>query len=237
LHSLKKNFKKYLFNVKKIKLIKNLFLFEKKGKKMHSMQNNQIKKFRISKKKVFLTIFFLILICFILFFIIKPKNRVKNLEKNTYEEIINEIDAKKNSNFLNIEKFIIENKNIYGTLVSLSLAKEYILKNNLEKAFIQLETSLKYTKDENLKNILKFRMSKIKIQQNKNKDAMHIIQTIKDHSWRNVVENIKGDIFMKNGNIKLAIKSWKKSKFFEQSKVSKEIIDMKINEIQINKKN
>lgn len=199
---------------------------------MYLMQNNQVKKQSISRKKVFLITFFFIMIFFILFLIIKPKNKIKKFEKAKYEEIIREINAKKNGDFLNIEKFIIENENIYGTLASLSLAKQYVLKNNLEKAFIQLETSLKYTKEENLKNILRIRMAKIRIQQNKYKDAMQIIQEIKDDSWRNIAENIKGDIFIKTGNIKLAIQAWEKSKYFEESKTSKEIINMKINEVQ-----
>ncbi|QFQ32750.1 tetratricopeptide repeat protein [Buchnera aphidicola (Aphis fabae)] len=199
---------------------------------MHLIQNNQTKKPSISRKKVFLITFFFIMIFTMLFFIIKPKNKTKNLKNIKYEEIIKEINAKKNSDFINIEKFIIENKNIYGTLVSLSLAKQYILKNNLEKAFIQLKTSLKYTKDENLKNILRLRMSEIKIEQNKDKDAMQIIQEIKDDAWKSIVENIKGDIFMKSGNIQLAIQAWKKSKYFEESKTFKEILNMKINEVE-----
>lgn len=200
---------------------------------MNLTKNNLIKRANFSKKKIYLIIFFLITIFSMLIFIIKPKNKLKNIKKIQYEEIIKEINAKKNPNFLNIEKFIIENRNIYGTLTSFILAKQYILRNNLEKAFIQLKNSLEYTKEENLKNILRLRMSKIKIQQNKNKDAMKIIEEIKDDSWKSVVENIKGDIYIKNGNIDLAIKAWKKSKYFEESNISKEIINIKINEVQI----
>jgi predicted negative regulator of RcsB-dependent stress response len=116
-------------------------------------------------------------------------------------------------------------------LSSLFLAKKYILDNNLDKAFIQLNNSLKYTKEENLKNILKLRIAKIKIQQNKNQDAMKILEDIKDSTWTSIKENMKGDIFMKNKDIKKAILAWEKSKYFEQSNASKEIINMKINQI------
>lgn len=199
---------------------------------MYLMQTDQVKKFNFSKNKIFLIIFCIIIISFTSFLIIKPKNQTKNYKQTQYAEIIQEINAKNNANFIHVEKFIIENENIYGTLAALSLAKQYILKNNLEKAFIQLKTSLKYTKEENLKNILRLRMSQIKMQQKKNKDAMQIIEEIKDYAWKSIVENIKGDIFMKNGNIRLAIQSWEKSKYFEESKTFKEIINMKINEAQ-----
>ena len=61
---------------------------------------------------------------------------------------------------------------------------------------------------------------------------MSIIQEIKDDSWKSIVENVKGDIFMKEGNIQLAIKAWEKSKYFEESKTFKEILNMKINEVE-----
>nr|WP_053940553.1 tetratricopeptide repeat protein [Buchnera aphidicola] len=197
------------------------------------MQSNLIKKSKNFKKKIFLIIFFFILVFFMFFSIIKSKKQKKSLNQPTYEEIIEEINANTNENFFNAEKFIIDNKNVYGTLISLSLAKKYILKNHLEKAFIQLKNSLKYTTEENLKNILRLRMSKIKMQQNKNKDAIQIIEEIKDDSWSSIVENIKGDIFMNDGNKKLAIKCWEKSKFLEESQTLKKIINMKINEVQI----
>ncbi|CAL4325988.1 UPF0070 protein YfgM [Buchnera aphidicola (Protaphis terricola)] len=186
-----------------------------------------------SKIKIFFIVLSLIFLFIFSFFIVKIKNKTKNLNIIKYEDVIKEINTKKNINFKNAEDFIIKNENIYGTLISLLLAKQYILNNNLDKAFNQLENSLKSTKDENLKNILRLRMSKIKIQQNQTKDAMDIINEIKDDCWKNIVENIKGDIFMKNKNINLAIKAWEKSKNFEESQTSKEIINMKINKINI----
>nr|WP_186821884.1 tetratricopeptide repeat protein [Buchnera aphidicola] len=182
-------------------------------------------------KKTYLMIFLLVFLIFFVVLFKKPKEKKINSQEFRYEEIIKKINAKKNQDLSTIEKFIIENKNIYGTLSSLFLAKEYILDNNLDKAFIQLNNSLKYTKEENLKNILKLRMARIKIQQNKNQDAMKILEKIKDDSWISIVENIKGDIFMKNKDIKKAKLAWEKSKYFQQSNASKEMINMKINQI------
>jgi len=42
---------------------------------------------------------------------------------------------------------------------------------------------------------------------------------------------MKGDIFININNKKEAIKSWKKSLFIEDSNASKEIINMKLNEL------
>ncbi|AYN24499.1 YfgM family protein [Buchnera aphidicola] len=195
------------------------------------MHLNKMKKLTILNKKTYLMIFLLVFLIFFVVLFKKPKEKKINSQEFRYEEIIKKINAKKNQDLSTIEKFIIENKNIYGTLSSLFLAKEYILDNNLDKAFIQLNNSLKYTKEENLKNILKLRMARIKIQQNKNQDAMKILEKIKDDSWISIVENIKGDIFMKNKDIKKAKLAWEKSKYFQQSNASKEMINMKINQI------
>ncbi|QCI16270.1 YfgM family protein, partial [Buchnera aphidicola] len=151
-------------------------------------------------------------------------------EPSKYEEIIRKINLEDSKNFIEAENFIIQNENIYGTLTSLCLAKKYILENNFEKALIQLKNSLKYTKEENLKNILLLRITKIEIQNLKNQNAMNILENIKDDNWKNIVENMKGDIFINQKNKKEAIKSWKNSLLIENSNASKEIIQMKINE-------
>lgn len=195
------------------------------------MHLNQIKKIFISNKKKFLIIFFLVFFSFSIFFFIKKEEKKIEFKKIKYEEIIEKINAKKNDQLNDVENFIIENKNIYGTLSSLFLAKKYIINNNLDKALIQLNNSLKYTKEENLKNLLRIRIAKIKIQQKKGKNAMEILNEIKDDSWTSIIENMKGDIFMENKEFKKAIKAWEKSKYFEQSTAFKEIINMKINEI------
>ncbi|MBZ2279869.1 MAG: tetratricopeptide repeat protein, partial [Buchnera aphidicola] len=84
-----------------------------------------------------------------------------------------------------IEKFIIDNKNIYGTLASMFLAKKYVLDNNLEKAIKQLETSLKYTKDEILKNILLLKIVSLEIEQNQNERALNTLKQVNDKNWIN----------------------------------------------------
>lgn len=188
--------------------------------------------FNFSKKNIIFFILFFLSISSIFFYwkYLFPVHS-KNLDSSKYEKIIKKMNTK-NPKYLNeIENFIIQKNNIYGTLTALSLAKKYVLSNNLDKAFIQLKNSLKYTKEENLKNILKLNMAKIKIQKYQHKEAMDILKTIQNHNWDNIIENIKGDIFINIKNKKEAIKSWRKSLLIENSHASKEIINMKINEL------
>ena len=183
-------------------------------------------------KKIYLIIFLLIvLIVFVFSFVTFNKKEQLSSKELKYEQIIKKINAKENQDLTDIEEFIIENKNIYGTLSSLYLAKKYVLNDKLDKAFIQLNNSLEYTKEENLRNILKIRMAKIKIQQKKHSEAMNILNEIKDENWTSIVENMKGDIFIQDKKIKKAKSAWEKSKLLQQSVTSQEIINMKINQI------
>ncbi|WP_284443208.1 YfgM family protein [Buchnera aphidicola] len=188
--------------------------------------------FGISKKKIVFLILFFLIISFILFYWKYPfVINKKNSELLKYEEITKKINKKNVKILHEVENFIIKNNNIYGTLTALSLAKKYVLYKNFDKAYIQLKNSLKYTKEENLKNILKLNMAKIQIQTNKNKEAIDILETINNHNWDNIIENMKGDIFAIKNNKKQALKCWKKSFLIEDSNASKEIINMKINEL------
>lgn len=188
--------------------------------------------FNISKKNIIvLIIFFLI---FSLFFFSKKRSipvYEKNKQQIEYEEIKRKINSQESKNLNKVENFIVKNNNIYGTLIAMELAKKYILNNNLDKAFTQLNHCLEYTKENNLKNILQLRMTKIKIQKNEYNQAMNIIKSITDKNWKNIVEHIKGDIFAKQNKNKEAIKCWKKSLLIESLNASREILRMKINEL------
>lgn len=190
-----------------------------------------LKKTKKTKKIIFLVLFFVVMTIFFIYFSTSKKKQNLNLKEIKYDEIIKKINAKKDNNLNDIENLILEKKNIYGTLISLFLSKKYVLDNKLDKAFIQLNNSLKYTKEENIKNIIMIRIAKIKMQQKRYQEAMKILKKIKDKNWKNITENMKGDIFMNEKKMKEATKAWKKSKIFQKNKAVKEIIKMKINEI------
>jgi len=190
----------------------------------------------MSKIKIIFLILFFLIIGFILFYWKYPfVINEKNSEFLKYEKITKKINKKNPKSLDEVENFILKNQNVYGTLTALSLAKKYVLYKNFDKAYIQLKNSLKYTKEENLKNILKLNMAKIQIQKNKNKEAINILKTIHNHNWDNITENIKGDIFAIENNKKQALECWKKSFLIEDSNASKEIINMKINELKKSK--
>ncbi|QCI24632.1 tetratricopeptide repeat protein [Buchnera aphidicola (Muscaphis stroyani)] len=184
-----------------------------------------------NSNKKYILIFFISAICIFTcwkkFFFVESSS----FDTSKYELIIQKIDIKKPKTITDAETFIIQNNNIYGALTAMFLSKQYVLSNNLNKAAFLLNSNLKYIKEENLKNVLLIRICKIKIQQKKYHEAMNILKNIKNVEWQNIVENMKGDIFMGQNNKKEALIAWEKSKSYNLSNASKEIVNMKINEI------
>ncbi|QCI20139.1 MAG: tetratricopeptide repeat protein [Buchnera aphidicola (Brevicoryne brassicae)] len=188
----------------------------------------------IKKSKKYIIIFIIIFLILSIFLLFKKDfNASYQTNKKTlkYNEIKEKIKFEKFENLNKNKNIILKKNNFYETFNSMFLAKKLILNNDLDKAFIELSNCLKYTNEENLKNILKLRMVKIKIQKNEYELALNILKTMKNKNWINIIENIKGDIFVKQNKKKEALKCWKKSLSIELSNASKEIIKMKINEL------
>jgi predicted negative regulator of RcsB-dependent stress response len=195
--------------------------------------------FNFSKKKIiFFGIFFLVIIMtstlsfpFWTSSKSNSEHNKKNLTPLKYETIIEEISLEKPESLKKAEIFIVNNRNIYGTLTSIFLAKKYIAHNDFNAALIQLNNSLQYTEEENLKNILKIKIAAINMQINQYDTAIKMIETLSKKGWKNIIYNLKGDLFFQQKKIQEAIKCWNKSLSEETSNASKELIKMKINEI------
>ncbi|QCI21870.1 tetratricopeptide repeat protein [Buchnera aphidicola (Hyadaphis tataricae)] len=190
------------------------------------------------KKIIFFSIFFLVIIITLTlsfpFWTSSKSNsehNKKNLKPLKYETIIEQISLEKPESLKQAESFIVNNRNIYGTLTSMFLAKTYITHNDFNAALIQLNNSLKYTEEENLKNILKIKIATINMQINQYDTAIKMIETLSKKGWKNIIYNLKGDLFFQQKKIQEAIKYWKKSLSEETSNASKKLIKMKINEL------
>lgn len=187
---------------------------------------------KINKKIILLITLFLFVLSLTVFYWKYPIiNQKKNFDSIKYSEILIKMNTNNPKNIYEVEQFIIKNQNIYGTLTALSLSKKYILDNKLDNALVTLNNSLKYTSEENLKILLSLNIAKIKIEKKQYQQALSILQNIQNHNWNNIIENMKGDIFKELKNTKEAIKSWEKSLSIENSNASKEIIQMKINDL------
>lgn len=87
----------------------------------------------------------------------------------------------------------------YAALASLVLAKEYINKNEVDKAASQLNWVIENANDEAVKHIAKQRLARVYLSQNKVADAEALIKGIKAEGFSAAYSEIRGDInFSKN---------------------------------------
>ncbi|MGV3345568.1 YfgM family protein [Enterobacteriaceae bacterium LUAb1] len=129
------------------------------------------------------------------------------------------------------EKFVAENHNSYGVLASLNLAKQYVTKNQLDKAAEQLQQGLKDTTDVNLQAVLNLRLARIQIQQKKGDLALKTLDNVKGDAWAVIVADNRGEALLSKGDVQGARDAWSKGIAAGSSSALKEMMQMKINNL------
>ncbi|WWO99813.1 MAG: tetratricopeptide repeat protein [Candidatus Dasytiphilus stammeri] len=144
-----------------------------------------------------------------------------------YQKILNNSPI----SLITAEDFIKNNNNIYGTLISLNIAKEYVDKQDFYKAELQLKQGLKTISDVNLQSILKLRLARIQLQQKKINEALYILKSIKGITWRDIVADLEGDAWLSKGNFYKAYESWYNGIAVTTSPIMKQIMKFKMNNL------
>ncbi|VFP81675.1 tetratricopeptide repeat protein [Buchnera aphidicola] len=148
------------------------------------------------KKYFFSILFFLILSLSICTIVMNKINKRKTLNQNIEEfvKIINDFQKKKKYSLECKKIFFKKNKNIYGTLIGINLAKQLFFQKKYTESILIFEEILSYTKEENLRYLIKLNLVKIYIKQKKFTLALKIINNIYDKSWIGVFKKNKENI-------------------------------------------
>lgn len=198
--------------------------------KISFIKKNKINFFFKKKTIIFLTI--LIIFSFTFYSLkIYKKNKEKNdIEK--FESIILQLNNYPKKSFYNGEKFAQEKKNIYSVLMNIELSKKLIKDNNIKKAEEKLQNTLKTKIPNEIKDIIYIRLARISLHLNKIKNTFYLLKKIKNKNWYPIIQNIKGDTFLKIGKIKQAESEYKKGIRHNNSEILNSIIQYKINNLQ-----
>jgi len=89
----------------------------------------------------------------------------------------------------------------YAALSSLALAKVEYEKDNIEAAAEQLELAVKHANDEETKQIASLRLASVLIEQKKYEEASTILNMAHDSAFDAQYEELKGDLFMAQGDV------------------------------------
>ena len=120
----------------------------------------------------------------------------------------------------------------------LFMAKLFMDSLDYENAIIQLEFLVENSIDESLKHIARIRIARIRLQQNLYDEALQVLQTESMGSFEAKYEEIRGDIFSKQGQFSEAQAAYLKAMdLLLPGEFDYEYIQMKFKDIQIENSN
>ncbi|WMY94891.1 MAG: tetratricopeptide repeat protein [Arsenophonus sp.] len=133
--------------------------------------------------------------------------------------------------FFRNEKFFDTKKNIYFVLNNIEEAKILVEKNDILNAEKVLLKTLKLTNVKNIKNLINIRLARVQLSLNNTEKALISLMAVEEKSWNIIVENIRGDIFLKKNDIASARAAYLKGLESDGSENMKTILKIKINSL------
>lgn len=129
------------------------------------------------------------------------------------------------------EKFSAENKNSYGVLSSLQLARYHADKGEFAQAETQLRTALTQTKDVDLQALTALRLARVQVQQGKADDALKTLDTITQAGWAAMVADVRGDALVSKGDNAAARAAYDKGVAANPPQALQALLRMKLNNL------
>lgn len=99
-------------------------------------------------------------------------------------------------------------KTPYASMAALMLAREAVLNKNNAEAITQLNWVLSHGKDRSLREITRIRLARVLIADNNIKGALAILNKIEDKSFMGLVNEVRGDAYMKQNDMNAARNAW-----------------------------
>jgi len=100
-------------------------------------------------------------------------------------------------------------KTPYAGFSGLFLAKILIEENKLSEAEKELHGVLDSSTDKTVRQIARIRYARLLISQNKNQDALKLLETIDNPSYKMLIEESKGDAYFAEKNIPKALTAYR----------------------------
>ncbi|PHM73588.1 YfgM family protein [Xenorhabdus kozodoii] len=130
-----------------------------------------------------------------------------------------------------VEKFANETDNVYGVMADLELAKQAVAQNNLAQAEKNLLTASSKAKDENMQTLSNLRLARVQLAEDKTDAALKTLELVKGKGWQVMVEDIRGDILAKKGDIAGARAAYSTGLGLDGPQVIKNLMKIKLNNL------
>lgn len=160
-------------------------------------------------------------------------HQAKSLQESaqSFEQISSQLQTGSNQALAAAERFASETNNIYGVLTNIELAKIAVEKNDIAGAEKTLLKALAIAKLDDLKDLLNVRLARVQLALNKPDQALITLTQVQDKGWSAIVEDIRGDVLLKKGDIAGARAAYSKGIESSGAEMMKTILKIKINNL------
>tara|TARA_B100001057_G_scaffold477857_1_gene547630 strand:- start:1093 stop:1731 length:639 start_codon:yes stop_codon:yes gene_type:complete len=148
---------------------------------------------------------------------------------DSYVAVIEELADKGVSAANDVQTFIDDNqKTQYSVLAALQLAKLQVEAGNLDEALAQLEWAKSATQDTAISAVILHRLARLKLEQGNYDAALADLNLVKDQGWAGRVAELKGDIFLRQGNTEAAYTTYTEA---QQDGDASQTLQMKLDDL------
>lgn len=127
--------------------------------------------------------------------------------------------------------FIKDNKINY-VLDMMELSKSFLEKNQIDQAIEKINNAIQVNNDPNIKSMLNIRIARMYVQQKQADLAIKYLNNINQDVWMPIKYNFLGEAMIIKKDINGAIQAWKKGIDYDTANYLKDIMIMKINNLQ-----
>ncbi|UDG80650.1 hypothetical protein GFV14_00109 [Candidatus Hartigia pinicola] len=129
--------------------------------------------------------------------------------------------------------FFRETTNIYGAIIGLKLAQFFVENGDLVNAEKTLIDVFPKVKSENIVDLINIRLARIQLAKGQPHIALSSLKNIKSTPWQAVVQNLRGDILLYNGENIDAKSAYTQSLEITGSPPLKSLLILKLNNLSI----
>ncbi|PWC18787.1 YfgM family protein [Brenneria corticis] len=149
----------------------------------------------------------------------------------SYQQVSEQLAGGKAEGVTSAEKFAAENKNNYGALASLELARHYADRKDFAKAEQQLAQAGSQTKDADLLAVVNLRLARIQLQEKKADEALKTLEAIKSDGWVALAAEVRGDALVSKGDNQAAREAYNKGLAANPPQALQALLRMKLNNL------
>ena len=173
-------------------------------------QISEIKEFLAKKWKIIVAVIVIGLLAFYGWRYWQSHKLAKTIESSDrYEQLIANLDKNNPDSVNELVSFAESDDTIYSVFANLKAAKFYVEElKDYPKAEKLLTDTLSKTDSEVIKSISYIRIAKIQYQLERYQDALVTLNKVTEKSWTPVVNDIRGDAYMKLNNYAEAVAAY-----------------------------